>query len=122
MRNKIKLISGKKADIPVMILVIGIIAICALTLLSFFITESRMIGFFSGVSNMQELSSGIDKYHFYKNAGISENNIKNKLQIIQDSGGQRYLYVEENRTEIDPGFDLDWTKEKTVFYAKYLIP
>jgi len=119
---KNKLIRRKKADIPVMILVIGIIAICSLTLLSFFITESRIVGFFSGIKNMQELSSGIDQYQFYKNAGISDENISNKLRIIQDSNGQRYLYIEENSTIIEPGLDFDWSVKKTIFYAKYILP
>ena len=123
MQNKKNLFKDKKADIPVMILVIGVIAICSLTLLSFFIAESRIYGSFSGVKDMQALSSGIDDYIFYKNVGFNENEIENNLQIIQDSNGQgKFLYVEKNATVIEPGLNLDWTKEKTVFYAKYLLP
>jgi len=116
-----KILENKKADIPVMILVIGVIGICSLTLLSFFINGSRVSGYFSGVVKMQELSFEIDKYTFYKNLGLSDEEINSKMNILTDSEGQRYIYVEEIGTTIEPKLGDDWTKKEVVFSAKYIF-
>jgi hypothetical protein len=117
-----KIFRTKKADIPIVILVIGVIALCSLTLLNLFVSESRVVGSFYGVSLMHGLSLDIDKYNFYKNLGLSDEEINSKMNILVDTEGQRYFYAEEKKTFVELGLGTDWTKEKIVFSVKYILP
>jgi hypothetical protein len=63
---------NKRADIPVTILVLGVIAVCGLAVLSFIVSEKITVKPDKlGVEIFEKLYSGTDKFEFYKNVGIS---------------------------------------------------
>ncbi len=112
MKNKISQSKNKKADVPVTILVIGVIAVCALALLSFLSSSFKLEQSFTGVSAMEELNAKINEYHFYKNMGVSEEQINQALNITEGC-------LEEYRISTSM---LPWKKDEFLFSVKYTIP
>jgi hypothetical protein len=90
-----KFIKNKKADIPVAILVIGVFAICTLAILSFkFMDIKTTKGFYESIEGIEEMNSQIQKYLFYKNAGVEDSKIEEFLEIKQDAE-RKYIEVEK---------------------------
>lgn len=106
---------NKKADITITILVIGVVAICALALLSFLSSSFKHEQSFIGVAQMEEMGSKIQQYNFYKSQGISENELKELLDIKEDEDGE-YLHLEKKSSKF-----LFW-KDEFLFSVKYIIP
>lgn len=88
---------NRKGDIPITILVMGVVAICGLALLSFFSSSFKLEQSFTNVPVMEELNVKIAEYNFYKFKGVSESQISEILDIKKDEKGRRYLSVEQNR-------------------------
>lgn len=84
---------NKRGDIPITILVIGVVGVCALALLSFFSSSFKLEQSFIGVPVIEDLNVKIDEYNFYKNKNISEAEIDVALDIKEDAQG-RYLQIE----------------------------
>lgn len=87
---------NKRADIPVAILVLGVVAVCALALLSFFSSSFKLEKSFIEISSMEETNAKMEEYNFYKTKGVSEERIKEALDIQQDGQG-KYFLVEQNK-------------------------
>lgn len=86
-------VKNKKADIPITILVIMIVAISVLAILSFVGSITKVKSNYLGVELVKEINANIEKFYFYLNAGFSEDEaaekigakvIDNKLIINQD--------------------------------------
>lgn len=67
---KKQFLQNKKADIPVMILVLGVVAICILAISSFIISKSREDPL--GTELFEEIHSDLEKFHFYSNISSKE--------------------------------------------------
>mgnify|MGYP000349677321 CR=1 FL=1 len=65
MKNKFR--KNRRGEIPITILVLGVIAICGLALLSFVITNSETNAKLQSVAVMKKINCEIEKYEFYKN-------------------------------------------------------
>ncbi len=61
------MIFGKKASVPEVILVLGVLAIFGLLLFSFSIVNSKAKDCFNSVSRLEEIHFAIEKFYFYKN-------------------------------------------------------
>jgi len=72
---------NKKGDTPIVILVIGVLAVCALTLFSFVAFSFKIQKAFSEVSTVEELDARISEYLFYKNHQIPNERIDGILGI-----------------------------------------
>ncbi len=107
---------NKRGDIPVTILVIGVVAVCILAILSFLSSSFNFSHSFAGISEIEEMNSKIDEYHFYKNAGLSDEEIQEILDIEEGA-----LYIEKNATKIYPESLFDWKKEKFLFSVEYRL-
>lgn len=88
-----KFVKNKKADIPITILVIMIVAISVLAILSFVGSITKVKLNYLGVELIKGINADIEKFYFYLNAGFSEDEaaekigakvIDNKLIINQD--------------------------------------
>ena len=98
---------NKKADIPVMVLVIGVFAICCLAILSFVKIEGDIKESFESIELIEKLNSEMERYFFYKNlpALISNDKINEYLNIKtrNDNTGKEERYIdvgkEQGRTE-----------------------
>lgn len=87
---------NKKGDVPIVILVIGIILICCTAILSFFISSIKIRNSFIGIELTEELNSKIEE----------------KIFNGEDPSG---LYLEK---KINKGI-LFWTKETLLFSVEY---
>ena len=86
---------NKKGNIPIAILVVGVILICALAILSFLSSSFKLEKSFADVTIMEDLNVKIEEYTFYKNQGVSNEEIKNALNIFEG-----YLRMEKGGTYI----------------------
>lgn len=103
--KKIKI--NKRGDIPVVILVIGVFAICTLAILSFkFASIKSDRGFSESIEAMQEMNSEIQKYQFYKDVGLDDS----ELRILFNIKGDKYLEVEKK------------LGEETIILVRYSLP
>lgn len=92
---KIKRSKNKKGDIPVMILVFGVLIVCVSALISFSVSDNKIKKSFTGVTLVEELNTEIEKYYFYKNTGFSEEEISKIMGINWDITGAEYISVEK---------------------------
>jgi len=72
---------NRRADIPITILVLGVVAICGLAILSFIVNESlignmkELGGDALGLEVFERLHSALEKNAFYEKAGASPEEI-----------------------------------------------
>ena len=105
-----KLMKNKKADVPILLLVIGVVAVCAVTLLSFSIVGSRIKSNFNSVNFVEEANAEMEKYNVYKGLGFSEEELGELFDFGNDDIG-RYLYF-----ELSTGL-----RKKTLVSVKYYL-
>ena len=74
----------KKADIPLVILVIGVLAVCAITIFSFMSFSFKIGKTFSQVSVVEALDVKINEYLFYKNNQVPDEIIEEALNISEN--------------------------------------
>jgi len=87
-----KIKSNKKGDIPVTILVLGVVALCALAILSFSFSLSKHKQTLRGVEIIQRANSLENNYCFYKKIGLSDNQAREFIGAVYDSElGGTYL-------------------------------
>jgi len=81
------MIKNKKGDVPVTVLVIGIIAVCALAIFSFIISDKFFVNDNSlGIELFEQIHSDIEKFEFYRNIGDSDEIAAGKINAeIQGS-------------------------------------
>ena len=116
----IRKISSKKGDLPVTILVIGIFALCAFALLTFFIADFKLSNSFIGVSVANHVSSMADQYLFYESHGTSTNKLNTIFNVTTQYGRE---YLQENKTTVQGGFlGLVGGSKVLLFSVKYQIP
>jgi len=93
---------NKKANVPIMILVIGVVAICGFAILSFaFSYKFSSIKDSIGLEVLEKVNSDIEKFEFYKNIGktpeqsaelIDAEYVSEKL-IIEKSDGDKSIII-----------------------------
>jgi hypothetical protein len=59
------MINNKKGDIPMTILVVGVVLVCAIALVSFFSSTIKMRNSFVGIGLVEQLNSQIEENSFY---------------------------------------------------------
>ena len=81
---------NKRGDIPVMILVFGVFAICGLAILSFIIFDERIFGGGEGlgVEVIEELNSDIEKFYFYRGILGDDNKAAEIIGVEIHNGNQ----------------------------------
>ncbi len=91
---------NKRGSIPVVILVLGVLAVCTLALISFYVSNFKVQNSFVGVNLMEKANSQIEQQLFNE----------------QDAGE---VYIEETKTKVVPRWSLDWKEERVVFSIEY---
>ena len=91
---------NKKADIPVMILVSWVFAICGLAILSFSVSFFEKKQIFNEADLMEKLNSQVEQYNFYKNLGYDYDQIKSLgiLNLQEDSKGNKFIFISSEKT------------------------
>jgi len=90
------MIKNKRGDIPVTILVIGVVGICALAIISFYISDKNVRGGFEALELIEEISLEAEKIIFYERAGLDSEEIEEIIDI-KDPTGERYLSIEQEK-------------------------
>jgi len=72
---------NKKGSVPVTILVIGVFALCALALITFFISEFQFSNSFAMVDDLRAISVFEDEWHFYTNQGVPDNVVIQRIEF-----------------------------------------
>ena len=79
---------NRRGDIPITILVIGILAICLLAIFSFYSSDRNVKKDFAVVGVVEEVALIREKMDFYENLGLSEGQIgsfvKTEYDPVQD--------------------------------------
>jgi len=85
---------SKKGDIPVTVLVIGILGICGLAILSFYLDDINVQNSISSVEVVEQAAVAIEKISFYgsEKVGLSEEEIDEIMQIVSDVQGRHILF------------------------------
>lgn len=83
MLDRRKLLSNKKGDIPIVILVIGVFAVCTLTLLNFYVKSFKDDNLFEGVILIEKVRELSEDLKFYNNPSLNK---KNALELTGLSG------------------------------------
>ena len=82
----------KRGDIPITILVLGVVAICLLAIMSFYTSSQKVkSNFDTGTINEAKLIS--EKAALYENLGWSQGEIDSILDIKSDDKG-RYILLD----------------------------
>lgn len=91
------LLKNKKADIPITILVIGVLAICALAIFSFYSANRIFKKNFDSIDVVEEILITKEKISLYEeNLGFTPEETKEIFQIEYDSDrGVRYITAEK---------------------------
>lgn len=86
-KRKTGLKNNKKGDIPITILVIGVLAVCVLAILSFFISNNSVKKSFLSIDTVTESVLIKEEVSFYENLGYNKEEIKTIMNIQEDSQG-----------------------------------
>jgi hypothetical protein len=96
-----KLIKNKLGDVPVMILVIGVLVIVGIAILSFLFVLGKNNETFHSYALVEETNSAIDQYYFYKNINLPQSDIDNALKLeIDRSSGKRYINITKDNGKV----------------------
>ncbi len=114
----IKKIDSKRGDLPVTLLVIGIFALCGFALLTFFISDFKTTNSFVGVEILEKVNSFADEYSFYKNSGMSQEDLES-LFDLKEEYGRKYFHAEKPVGGEIPFFG---GKKALLFSVKYQVP
>ena len=85
-----KLIKNRQGDVPVMILVLLVIAICGMAILSFIIFNKSGAGNELGVEVIEEMNSDIEKFYFYLNV-LDDNKAAEMIEDIVITNGKMLI-------------------------------
>ena len=97
------MIKNRRADIPITILVIGVLAICTLAILSFFLSDRIVKNDFVVLEAVEEAKIMKEKISFYANTGFSEEEIKNIIKIKEDAQGK---FIQIKQTDLRVRYNL----------------
>ena len=81
---------SRKGDVTVLILVLGVVALCGLAIISFYSSAVKGKEVIVGYEFVEELNSEIDEYYLYKDLGVDDKVIIDLLDLEKDS---RWLYI-----------------------------
>ncbi|MBU2616802.1 MAG: hypothetical protein KKB79_02365 [Nanoarchaeota archaeon] len=84
---------NKKGEVPVVILVVGVLAICALTIFSFYTSSRAIRNGLDSVGVVDEAVISAKRIEFYQEAGVSESDLEVLFGIESDELG-RYILSE----------------------------
>lgn len=82
------LLRKKIGDVPVFILVIGVVALVMIAILSFSLSNANSPRDFASIALIEEANSKLDQYNFYKDAkiGLADREIMQVLDLEQRLG------------------------------------
>ncbi|MEX0920820.1 MAG: hypothetical protein WDZ62_00995 [Candidatus Pacearchaeota archaeon] len=87
-------IKNKRGDIPITILVIGVLAVCGLALLSFYLSDKKVSENFLNQGILEKAIVLEEKIQVYDELGFSKEEIDGLVSIEYDLSGRRHIFLE----------------------------
>ena len=84
-------LKNKRGDIPITILVMGVLTICIIAIFSFYFSDLSVKNNFNSISLIEKASVIKEKISFYRNLGFSENEITQTFGIKSDALGKYFI-------------------------------
>jgi len=107
------IIKNKRGDIPITILVIGIVAICIMAIFSFYFSDRNVKKDLNNIGIIETAAAIKEKISFYRNLGFSEEEITEEFGIKPESfGGFSFKYITISQEGVSVRYDLE-TKKQT---------
>ena len=98
-QNDFKIKTNKRGDIPVTILVMGVVAICILAIVSFYISDRAAKKGFD-IELVEKAAITGEKISFYKESlGFTEAEVEEMFEVKQDALG-RYILLEQEGIKV----------------------
>lgn len=79
------MIKNNKADIPITILVLGVLAISALAIISFVVSNNNISGRGLGTEVFEDIYSQVEEFYLYLNMGITPEEAAEKISDEVDA-------------------------------------
>jgi len=117
-----KPLRGRKGNVSIVLLVIGIFAVCSLAIVTFFISNSKVNNSLEGIMDIKEMNSAINQYTFYINQGVSEEKAKSFFDVRLNDFGEEVLFFEKKDTRWSLDFSNNFEEEYVVFSVEYVLP
>ena len=90
---------NRRADIPITILVLGVVAICGLAILSFVVSKNSVLDNYNdplGLSVFEQVHSDVEKFEFYKKVGVAPSDAASRI-VATFSGNELLI---KNRKDV----------------------
>ncbi len=97
------LLKNKRGDIPITILVIGILAICILTIFSFYSSDRNVKDDFSSIGLIERVLVVKERISLYEDFGFTQEEIKEIFNIKDDIQGK---YIIEKKGILSVRYNL----------------
>lgn len=130
-KGKVALMKNKRGDVPTAILVLGTFALCALALISFYVSGIFVKNTFFGSNLVEQMNSNINEYNFYKSENLNAQEIQEILLLNEDfyisENSESGKYFEINKTTTNLKFGgtsldkKDWSEENLLISVKYYL-
>ena len=102
MKNKI-FKQNKRGDVPVVILVIGVLAICILAIVSFYISDRAAKKGFDQIGLVDKVVIEHEKIAVYTAMGMGQSEIDKILNVETDIIEGRYIHLEQGSLKVRYG-------------------
>ncbi|MBU2504049.1 MAG: hypothetical protein KJ879_03300 [Nanoarchaeota archaeon] len=86
-------IKNKRGDIPITILVIGVLAICALAIFSFYTSSQKVKSGFDSIGVVNRAVVDMQKISLYEELGFDDGEIKTIFGVQPDKVGRLFIGV-----------------------------
>ena len=90
---------NKRGDIPVTVLVLGVVAVCILAVFLFYTSDRNVKKEFSAVNIVENVKMIREKATLYQNLGYSQGQIDDFLDII-NKDTERYYEVNDKKISV----------------------
>ena len=94
---------NKKGDVPVVILVIGVLAICILAIVSFYISDRTTKKGFDQIGLVDKVAVEQEKIAVYTSMGMNQVEIDKLLNVETDIIEGRYIQLEQGSLKVRYG-------------------
>ena len=94
-----KLFFDRRGEVPVVILVIGVLAICALTLFSFYTSSERVKRGLDSINAVDDAMISVKKIELYREIGVPEDELDLLFGVKLD-GERKYVLSETDGVSV----------------------
>ena len=92
-------IKNRRGDIPIVILVIGVLAVCLLAILSFYISNRATKNNFNSIDLPEKVAIEKEKISFYNSVGLGQGETEQLLGVKSDVQG-KFIQMEKDGVSV----------------------